>query len=112
VHVLEAQDEAFAIMRAVQSDLIDRLQGALSLAAQATRASSNGFTAYNTADGQTSIALQVLVCLHLSCMLLRAADSPLTGSGALAAQVGTGQQVQWFVASATALVRRCRQITC
>lgn len=54
-------------MRAAQRELLDQLQPALGLTAQATSASSNGFTAYNTADGQTSVALQVpaRTCMHI-----------------------------------------------
>ena len=63
IDALEAQEEPFAIMRAAQRELLDQLLPALRLTAQATCASSNGFTAYNTADGQTSVALQVPACL-------------------------------------------------
>ncbi|EIE25511.1 hypothetical protein COCSUDRAFT_52897 [Coccomyxa subellipsoidea C-169] len=77
VKLLERQQKPYALMRANQNEILSTLAEQLSLRPQATRISEDGLSVYNTPDESLSIALQV----------------------------GTGEGVEWLVASTTALVK-------
>ncbi|BDA41745.1 hypothetical protein COCOBI_02-5380 [Coccomyxa sp. Obi] len=77
VKVLERQQETYALMRTAQDELLSTLAEELNIRPQATQVSKDGLSVYNTPDGSLSIALQV----------------------------GTGEGVEWLVASTTALVK-------
>lgn len=57
---LEAQEQPFAVMRSFQAEILGNLQEAMGLSPVATRASSDGLTAYNTGDSLSGVVLQVL----------------------------------------------------
>ena len=59
VKLLERQQETYGLMRTAQHDMLSTLAEELNIRPQATQASKDGLTTYNTPDGSLSIALQV-----------------------------------------------------